>query len=76
MADKLRKTGKPMPTPIYADYELAGIIQKACSFKIDDRYQTPEELKQALTLYMQRNELADSLVIPPIVASDEPIVPA
>lgn len=23
MADKLRLTGKAMPTPIYADYELA-----------------------------------------------------
>lgn len=76
MADKLRKTGKPMPTPIYADYELAGIIQKACAFQINDRYQTPEELKQALTLYMQRNELADSLVIPPIVAAEEPVAPS
>ena len=50
MADKLRLTGKPLPTPIYADYELAGIILKACAFKQSERYQTPEELKQALVL--------------------------
>lgn len=72
MADKLRMTGKPLPTPIYADYELAGIILKACAFKQSERYQTPEELKQALVLYMQRNEVSDTLIIPPIVAA-EPI---
>lgn len=72
MADKLRLSGKPLPSPIYADYELAGIILKACAFKKEDRYQTPEELKQALTLYMQRNEVSDAPVVPPIVAA-EPI---
>lgn len=73
MADKLRTTGKPLPTPIYADYELAGIILKACAFKQSDRYQTPEELKQALVLYMQRNEVSDTLIVPPIVAEVAPI---
>lgn len=73
MADKLRMTGKPLPTPIYADYELAGIILKACAFKKEDRYQTPEEFKQALVLYMQRNEVSDSLIVPPIIADTEPI---
>lgn len=73
MADKLRLTGKPLPSPIYADYELAGIILKACSFKKEDRFQTPEEFKQALVLYMQRNEVSDSLIVPPIIAADEPL---
>lgn len=73
MADKLRLTGKPLPSPIYADYELASIILKACSFKKEDRYQTPEEFKQALVLYMQRNEVSDSLIVPPIIAADEPL---
>ena len=50
MADKLRLTGKPLPSPIYADYEMAGIILKACAFKKENRFQTPEEFKQALTL--------------------------
>lgn len=74
MADKLRLTGKPLPSPIYADYEMAGIILKACAFKQESRYQTPEEFKQALTLYMQRNEVSDTPVVPPIVASSEPLV--
>lgn len=73
MADKLRLTGKPLPTPIYADYELASIILKACSFKIEDRFLTPELFKQALTQYMQRNEISDELIVPPIVTAPEPV---
>ena len=73
MADKLRMTGKPLPTPIYADYELAGIILKACSFNPEDRYQSPAELKQAICMYMQRNEISDTLIVPPIVADETPI---
>lgn len=73
MADKLRMTGKPLPTPLFADYELAAIILKACAFRQEDRYQSPGELKQALVLYMQRNEISDDLIVPPIVASSEPI---
>lgn len=74
MADKLRLSGKPLPTPIYADYELASIIQKACSFNKEDRFQSPEELKQALVLYMQRNEISDRLIVPPIVVNFTPPV--
>lgn len=73
MADKLRMTGKPLPTPIYADYELAGIILKACAFHPEERYQSPEELKQAICMYMQRNEISDTLIVPPIVADETPI---
>lgn len=73
MADRLRLSGKPIPTPIYADYELASIILRACAFKPEDRFQTPEEFKQTLMLYMQRNEVSDSLIVPPIVASQEPL---
>lgn len=75
MADKLRLTGKPLPTPIYADYELAAIILQACAFRPEDRFQTAEELKQALMLYMQRNEVADTLLVPPIVAPEVPLAP-
>ncbi len=73
MAEKLRLTGKPLPTPLYADYELASIILKACSFKVEDRFLTPELFKQALTQYMQRNEVSDTLIVPPIVTAPEPI---
>ncbi len=73
MADKLRLTGKPLPSPIYADYELAGIILKACAFKKEDRYQSPDAMKQALVLYMQRNAVSDALIVPPIVADLDPV---
>ncbi|MBE6927791.1 MAG: hypothetical protein E7467_04795 [Ruminococcaceae bacterium] len=73
MADKLRLTGKPLPTPIYADYELAAIVLKACAFKKEDRYQTPEEMKQDIVNYLQRNNISDSLIAPPIVAELDPL---
>lgn len=73
MADKLRITGKQLPTPIYADYELASIILRACTFKPEDRFQTPAELKQTLMLYMQRNEVSDNLIVPPITPPDAPV---
>ncbi len=70
MANKLRLSGKPLPTPIYADYELAGIITKACSYKIENRFSSPQELKEALVLYLQRNHIPDSLIVPPLVPPD------
>ena len=75
MADKLRLTGKAMPTPIYADYELAAIILKTCAPRPEDRFQTPAELKQALVYYMQRNEVSDTLIVPPIVTPEAPLAP-
>lgn len=74
MADKLRMSGKPLPTPIYADYEMASIILKACAFQQSERFQSPEELKQALVLYMQRNEVSDELIVPPIVTGPLPSI--
>lgn len=72
MADKLRLTGKAMPTPLYADYELSAIILKACAPAQESRFQSPDELKQALMYYMQRNELSDTLIVPPIVTAPLP----
>lgn len=72
MAEKLRLTGKAMPTPLYADYELSAIILKACAPAQENRFQAPEELKQALMYYMQRNELSDTLIVPPIVTAPLP----
>jgi serine/threonine protein kinase len=70
-ADKRRITGEELPAPMYADYEMANIILKACAFKPADRYQTPEELKNELVEYMKRNQLEDTLIAPPIVSDDE-----
>ena len=55
-----------LPSPQYADYELAEIISKACSRDPAARYASFAELKQALTLYMQRNEVSDQLLVPPL----------
>ena len=72
-ADKLRITGKELPAPMFADYEMGEIIRKACAYKPEDRYQTPEELKQALVDYMVRNQVGDDPIIPPIVADETPL---
>lgn len=73
-ANKLRVGGEPLPSPLYADYELAAIVLKACAFEPADRYQTPEEMLQDLVLYMKRNDVNDSLIVPPIIGiEDEPV---
>ncbi|MDR0889867.1 MAG: hypothetical protein LBM28_04360 [Oscillospiraceae bacterium] len=74
MADKLRLSCKAPPTPIFADYELAAIILKACAPLRENRYQSPDEMKQALTYYMQRNEVSDTLIVPPLIVPDEPVI--
>lgn len=73
-ADRMRLTGKELPAPMYADYELAEILLKACAFQPEDRYQSPAEMKQALELYMQRNAIADTLIVPPIIRDEEPLL--
>lgn len=62
-----RQKGEAFPAPIFADYEMAEIILKACAFRPEDRWQSPEEMGQALIGYMQRNEVTDSIIAPPIV---------
>lgn len=74
-ADRRRVTGEALPVPMYADYEISEIILKACAFKPEDRYQTPLELKQALVDYMKRNQLDDTLIVPPIAGEHEPVDP-
>ena len=72
-ADKLRITGKELPAPMFADYEMAEIIHKACAFRPEDRYQSPEEMKQAFVDYMMRNQVGDTPITPPIVSDEAPV---
>ncbi len=57
--------GEDLPSPLYADYEMAEIILKACAPKPEDRWETPAQMGQALVSYMQRNEVNDVPIVPP-----------
>jgi len=70
-ARQKRLAGAVLPPPIYADYEMSGIILKACAFSPADRYQTPAELFAALQEYIQRNSVTDTVIVPPLVADDD-----
>ena len=62
----------PSPAPLYADYEMAEIILKACASDPAQRWQEPAQLGQALVAYMQRNSVNDVPIIPPAVEIPEP----
>ena len=57
----------PLPAPMYADYEMAEIIAKACAPDPHDRWQDPAQMGQALVNYMQRNSVNATPIIPPLV---------
>lgn len=61
-----------LPTPMYADYEIAEIILKACAPDPKDRWQDPAQMGQALVDYMQRNSINDTPIIPPPAIEEEP----
>lgn len=44
----LRISGKSMPAPAMGGSELAKVLQRACAFRPDDRYQSASEMKSAL----------------------------
>lgn len=59
-----------LPTPMYADYEMAEIILKACAPNPSDRWATPAQMGQALVDYMQRNSINDTPIIPAPIAEE------
>lgn len=71
--------GQSMMPPMYADYEMAEILFKACDPDPAKRWQDPTELAQALVAYMQRNEIEDIPLIPApveeIEEEPEPFLP-
>lgn len=73
-ANNRRISGEELPTPLYADYEMDAILRKACAFRPEDRYQTPEELAAALEDYQGRNALTDECIVPPLVLDEIPTV--
>ena len=64
--------------PLYADYEMADIIQKAIAADPEQRWKDPMEMGQALVAYMQRNSVNDVPIVPlpePPVREPEPAAP-
>lgn len=66
---------EPLPAPLYADYEMAEIIAKACAPDPKQRWQDPIEMGQALVSYMQRNGANDTPIVPPPVQLEERPIP-
>lgn len=71
-AEKSRLSGQELPPPAYADSELAAIILKATAFHPTKRWQSPDEMGQALIAYMQKNPVNESIIGPP-APEPEPI---
>lgn len=57
-----------LPAPMYADYEMAEIILKACAVDPAQRWADPREMGQAIALYMQRNGANDVPIVPAVSA--------
>ena len=51
--------------PMYADYEMAEIIMKACHPTPTRRWANPAQMGQELVNYMQRNSINDTPIVPP-----------
>lgn len=64
----------PLPSPAYADYEMAEIIMKAIAPKPEDRWQDPVEMGEALVSYMQRNGANDTPITAAPVRPSVPVV--
>ena len=65
------EAGQQLPPPMYADYEIAEIILKACDPNPTRRWADPLQMGKALVSYMQRNSINDTPIVPPPV--DEPV---
>lgn len=58
---------EPLVPPLYADYEMAEIILKACDPDPQKRWQDPTQMAHAIVAYLQRNDVAEAPLIPPVV---------
>lgn len=60
----------PLPAPVFADYEMAEIILKACDPDPANRWQDPIQMGQAIISYMQRNGANDVPIVPVITPEE------
>ncbi len=56
IALRKRMSGEPIPYPHFGGEKLGKIIQKACSFQSEDRYQSPSEMRAELEKLMRDKE--------------------
>lgn len=71
-----------LPPPIYADYEMAEIILKACHPDPKQRWQEPTKMAHALIEYLQTYGAPETPIIPPVLekpqedeVEEEPFLP-
>lgn len=60
-----------LPAPLYADYEMAQILAKACHADPNERWQDPSQLAQALMGYMQQFGAPETPIIPPVAGIED-----
>lgn len=56
-----------LPPPVYADYEMAEIILKACHPDPKQRWQEPTKMAHALIDYLQTYGAPETPIIPPVL---------
>lgn len=59
----------PLPAPANADEEIAQIILKACAPEVENRWESPVEMGQALVAYMQSGTVNDTPLMEPLTGS-------
>lgn len=60
-----------LPPPMYADYEMAEIILKACHPDPAQRWQEPTKMAHALIDYLQTFGAPETPIIPPVLDKEE-----
>ena len=69
-----RMRGEALPRPVDGSRALQDVVLKACAYRPEDRYATPEELRRALkAVYAADTSAADT--IPDAQPSEEPSFP-
>lgn len=70
-ARKRRFDGDPIPAPLHGSEELKQIVLKACSFEPQNRFESPEQMRQAMRRLLKKEPAAGELdisgsCIPPV----------
>ena len=61
-AQERRFSGEPIPAPWQADEELGRIVLKACAFRAEDRYETPENMLDELEEWVRAEKIKSGTI--------------